>query len=160
MLSSLHPGHFSKGYGKCARPSLFNGYTISLSNLRDNLVLLAFEDPPTLLAALKDLLKITFLSAAVELIGHLDLSNINRKEVTQIISRFAPLKGCEIVSSLGYVHGLFVRNILIMIRTLSFHRRWWVVAYSDLCQIFACRATEPGTGQENRWLIRSSHREA
>jgi hypothetical protein len=83
-----------------------------------------------------------------------------RKEVTQIISRFAPLKGCQIVSSLGYVHGLFVRNILIMIRTLSFHRRWWVVAYSDLCQIFACRVTEPGTGQENRWLIRSSHREA
>jgi hypothetical protein len=72
--------HFSKGYGKCARPSRFNGYTISLSNLRDNLVLLGFEDPPTLLAALKDLLKITFLSAAVELIGHLDLSNINRKK--------------------------------------------------------------------------------
>jgi hypothetical protein len=47
---------------------------------------------------LKDVVKVAFLPTLVELIGHLNLSNIVRKEPPQGVSGLAVLQGIQICS--------------------------------------------------------------
>jgi len=47
---------------------------------------------------LKDLFKVAFLPAVVELIGHLNVSNIVREEPTERVSGLAVLKGIQVCS--------------------------------------------------------------
>jgi hypothetical protein len=68
---------------------------------------------------LKDVLKIALLSAAVELIRHLDLSNVLSEEFTQFFSGFPALKGSKILVDCSYVPSCFVCHIVIMICALS-----------------------------------------
>ena len=68
---------------------------------------------------MKDVLKITLLSAAVELIRHLDLSNVLSEELTQFFSGFPALKGSKIFSDCSYVPSCFICHIVIMICGLS-----------------------------------------
>jgi hypothetical protein len=60
-------------------------------------------------------LKVTFLSSAVALVRHLDLSNILSKELAQIISRFSALKGRQIVAHSSYVPSFFICHLHIII---------------------------------------------
>ncbi len=65
------------------------------------------------------MLKIALLSAAVELIRHLDLSNVLSEELTQFFSGFPALKGGKIFANCSYVPSCFVCHIVIMIRALA-----------------------------------------
>jgi hypothetical protein len=49
---------------------------------------------------LKDVFKIALLSAAIELIRHLDLSNVLSEELTQFFSGSPALKGSKIFAGL------------------------------------------------------------
>jgi hypothetical protein len=69
---------------------------------------------------LKDVLKIALLSAAVELIRHLHLSNVLSEELTQFFSGFPALKGSKIFVDGSYVPSCFVCHIVIMIRDVAF----------------------------------------
>jgi hypothetical protein len=68
---------------------------------------------------LKDVFKIALLSAAIELIRHLDLSNVLSEELTQFFSGSPALKGSKIFADCSYVPSCFVCHIVIMICALS-----------------------------------------
>ena len=65
-------------------------------------------------------LKITLsCRSPVELIRHLDLSNVLGEELTQFFSGFPALKGSKVFSDCSYVPSCFICHIVIMICGLS-----------------------------------------
>lgn len=83
-------------YGKNSGPSSFYGYAVFLGDPRNDLVLLPLEHGQTLPASLKDALKVTFLAAAIELIGQLRLSQILGEEPAEGVSCLATLEGIQV----------------------------------------------------------------
>jgi len=102
---------------------------------------------------LKDVLKIAFLSATVELIWHLGLSNVLRKELPQINSSFSVLKGSQIVANCSYVPDFFVCHILIMVdRSASIVADGlWSIHRCSLAKAFVASAGDDPFNFTQQW---------
>src|SRR6187431_966364 len=88
--SSVPAAMVSHRYRQSASPASLDCDIVVVSNHKEYLILLALEKPRALLAALQEVLEVTFPAVSIEGIRQLDLHNVFREEGPECITCIAP----------------------------------------------------------------------